>query len=93
MNTQHYSATINEQGRVIIPAKLRQALHLEKGGAVIIYSDGDTLRIVPKLNLLRDAQALVKKHVPAKVDLVENLLLERRKEVATEKHKMGHQDD
>ncbi len=53
---------------------------------MIINSDSDTLYTIAELNLLHDVQALVKKHVPSEVDLVDNLLLDRHKEVAIEKN-------
>jgi hypothetical protein len=49
-------------------------------------------KIVPKLNALRAAQALVKKYIPADVDLVAELIADRRREVEEETKRMERDD-
>ena len=81
-------ATSNEvqlgaQGRVVIPAALRKALHLEKGDRLVARKVGDSL-------VLESRKAIEKRlmdrfrHIPKEVSLVDELISERRAEAARE---------
>ncbi len=75
---------ITEGGRIIIPAKLRQALGIEIGENVTLSVKDNSLQITTQKEALRRIQALVRKHVPEGVSLVDELIRERREEAANE---------
>jgi len=75
---------ITEGGRIIIPAKLRQVLGIEIGENVTLSVKDNSLQITTQKEALRRIQALVRKHVPEGVSLVDELIRERREEAANE---------
>ena len=71
-------------GRVVIPAAYREALGIEEGGAVFMRLDGDELRVVEDETEVRRVREMIARRVPEGVSLVEELLRERRREVAAD---------
>lgn len=69
--------------RVVIPAAIRKSLGLRVGDAVtlVLQNDGE-VRLLTQTEAIRQAQALVRQNVPEGRSLVEELLAERREEVA-----------
>jgi AbrB family looped-hinge helix DNA binding protein len=72
---------IGPGGRVVIPAVIREQLGLSEGDALMATFDGGELRLVSLAESVRQAQAIVRSHVPAGVSLVDELLEDRRQEV------------
>ena len=74
---------LGAQGRVVIPAALRKALHLEQGDRLIARKVGDSL-------VLERREAIEKRlldrfrHIPQEVHLADELIAERRTEAARE---------
>ena len=75
---------VTEGGRIVIPAKLRQALGIEIGENVTLSVKDNSLQITTQKEALRRLQALVRKHVPEGVSLADELIKERREEAARE---------
>ena len=75
---------VTEGGRIVIPAKLRQVLGIEIGENVTLSIKDNTLQITTRKEALRRLQALVRKHVPEGVSLVDELIQDRREEAANE---------
>jgi len=75
---------VAEGGRIVIPTKLRQALGIEIGENVTLSIKNNTLQITTQKEALRRIQALVRKHVPEGVSLVDELIKDRREEAANE---------
>ena len=73
---------MSDGGRVVIPLEIRQALNLKEGDAVLWELDGGSARITTRAQRIRQAQALVRRHVPAGQSLVDELIAERRDEAA-----------
>ena len=71
-------------GRVVIPARLRKAIGLRTGDAVIIRLTEDGLVITTPERAVRGAQALVKEYVPRHRLLGEELIAERRQQAEQE---------
>lgn len=69
--------------RVVIPAAIRRGLGLQVGDTVtlVLQNDGE-VRLLTQTEAIRQAQALVRESVPKGRSLVEELLAERREEVA-----------
>ena len=67
-----------------MPAEIRQALGLKEGDAVLWSLVDGEARVTSRAQRIRQAQAqaLVRKHVPAGVSLADELIAERRQEAA-----------
>ena len=75
---------LGKQGRVVIPAHLREALGLKEGDALIArVEDGKLVMETPEQALAR-FRAYVRSHVPPGVSLVDELIAERREEARKE---------
>ena len=79
-----FRAQITEGGRMVIPAKCRQALHLAIGDEVIIRVDKDEARLYSLQHALKCAQELVQKRNKKKLNLTDMLIKERRSEAKNE---------
>lgn len=68
-------------GRLVIPANFRRRYGLRPGSSVTLTenADGDLVVTTPEA-ALHKLQALVRRHVPEGVSLVDELLAERRAE-------------
>ena len=80
----NHTAHLGSGGRVVIPAKLRKAIGLRTGDAVIIRLTDDGLVITTPERAVRGAQALVREYVPCHRQLSEELIAERRQEAEQE---------
>ncbi len=76
---------IGPGGRVVVPAAMREALGVNEGDALMATLEYGELRLVSLAESVRRAQAIVRKHVPAGVSLVDELLEDRRQEVLKER--------
>ncbi len=71
---------IGEGGRVIIPAVLREKLHLSVGDEIILKIKEGELHLSTPLQALKIIQEKVRQHIPGNVSLVESLFEMRRQE-------------
>lgn len=72
-------------GRVVIPAEVREAMGLDEGDSVLATLESDReLRMVSMMSELRDVQRMMAELVPAHVSLADELIADRRAEVARE---------
>ena len=71
-------------GRVAIPAAFREALGLEVGDAVSMRLEGEELRLVNFDTETLRIREMLARYVPEGVSVVDELLEERRREVAAE---------
>ena len=76
--------TIAAGGRVVIPAKQRQALGLKTGDEVILRLVDGELRILTRDEAVRRAQQMVRRRVKKGRSLVKELSEERRAEALRE---------
>lgn len=81
---QTYSATMGPHGRVVIPAPLRKQLELSEGTTLTFHRQGDVLVATSPLAAFRKWQKLLREATPPGVDLVEELIAERREEARKE---------
>lgn len=79
-----FRTQLTEGGRIIIPAKCRQALHLSIGDEVIIRVIDDEAHIYSLQHAIKRAQALVKQRNKKKLKLTDILIKERRAEAKDE---------
>ena len=76
--------TVGPGGRVVIPAAYRKALEVKEGDYIIMRMDGEELRVVNDAKELQRIREVLASYVPEGVSLVDELLKERRREVAAE---------
>jgi antitoxin component of MazEF toxin-antitoxin module len=70
--------TIAVDGSVEIPANMLAELGLQHGGKVLARLENGSLILEPINVAIRRAQAMARKYVPDDVDLVAELIAERR---------------
>jgi bifunctional DNA-binding transcriptional regulator/antitoxin component of YhaV-PrlF toxin-antitoxin module len=81
---QVFSTKIDSSGRVVLPADIRAAMEVSVGDTVQMVLDGGSVRIKSRRQALREAQDYFCKMIPAEVNLVDDLLRERREEATHE---------
>ena len=72
--------TVGPDGRLVIPASLRDALNWQPGEELILTRDGGGLRVEPRKAALERAQALVAAFDTGSGSPTEELLAERRQD-------------
>lgn len=83
-DTHVFRARLDRSGRITLPQQVRDGLHLASGDEVLVVQNGDGYRIETPEQALRAAQDYFCSLIPADADLVDELLAERRAEVARE---------
>ena len=81
---EHYRVQIAANGRMVLPTGLRQQLHVEGGGLLIIREDEGKLVLESVDDAVRRAQALVRRYAPTAQGVTDELLSERRADAARE---------
>lgn len=71
-------------GRIVIPASVREAMGLKDGGRLYGRLDDGELRLFTPATGARKLQAIIRKFVPEGVSLSEELIRERRAEAERE---------
>ena len=71
---------IDQNGRLSIPAILRQKLHIDIGQEVLMYQEGEELKIRSFKDSAKRARDLIKHYNTENVDLLALLLQQRREE-------------
>ena len=73
--------TLDEEGRLILPADVRRSLGLRVGDRVVYEVDEKGLHVLPDPSeTVKRAQELVRKYVPEGRNLSDELIEERRRE-------------
>jgi AbrB family looped-hinge helix DNA binding protein len=81
---------LGPDGRVVIPAALREALGLKEGEPLLAEIGGDgEVHLLTRKAAVRRSQAFVRQFIPEGVSLVDELLEERRREAAREDEENG----
>ncbi len=76
--------TVDQEGRVMIPATFREALAMREGDEVTLWLDEDEVHMIPTARVLKRVQALVRRYVPDGRSLADELIAERRQEAERE---------
>ncbi len=76
--------TIGPGGRVVIPAQYRAALAIKEGDAVFMRLDGEELRVVSDATEVQRVREMIAGYVPESESVVDELILERRREAEAE---------
>ena len=75
---------VGPAGRVVIPAAYREALGIGEGDTVVMRIEGDELHLISDATEVRRVREMIARYVPEGVSLVDELLRERRREVAAD---------
>jgi AbrB family looped-hinge helix DNA binding protein len=70
---------VNENGRIVIPVALREALGIRAGDEVVLRMEDDELRVTTLRHRIERAKQLVRRYVKPGTSLVDDLISERRK--------------
>ena len=79
-----YAANMNDQGRVVIPAPIRKELDLEGPVKLLFHLTDGVLTVETAEMAVRRVQDTVASYVTTDRSLVDELLADRRAEVARE---------
>jgi AbrB family looped-hinge helix DNA binding protein len=82
--TESYHGKIGDDGRVVIPAPLRKRVGFKPGDDLVFESDGTTVTLRSFERDLRETQDYFRQFVPAGVNVIDELILERRKDADAE---------
>ena len=81
---EHCRVQVAANGRMVLPANLRQQLHVEGGGLLIIREEEGQLVLESVDDAVRRAQALVRRYAPGAQGVTDELLAERQAAAARE---------
>jgi len=76
--------TIDEAGRLVVPARFRRALDIQGRQQLIMALEGDTIRLRTPSAALARLQAIARRHWKGSGSVVDEFILERRAEAARE---------
>ena len=75
---------VGKDGRLVLPSALLAVAGLSKGGVLLARFDDDEIRLMTPEATTRKIQTELRKYVPDNVSLVDELILERRREAKRE---------
>ena len=81
---QIFRTKVRQGGRIVIPVNMRRQLGIEVGENVNVSLENNSILIMTQKEGIRKAQELVRKFVPEGISLVDELIADRRREVANE---------
>lgn len=83
-NTLQAKSRLNDNGRVVIPASIRQKMGLSAGDTLLFNVEGDVLKVESHRARIRRIQESMRKYIPADRCLSDELIAERRAEARRE---------
>jgi AbrB family looped-hinge helix DNA binding protein len=78
------TARLSENGRIVIPAEIRQKLELSPGDTVLLSVEGYVLKIEPQRARIRRVQESMRQFLPPDRVLSDELIADRREEARRE---------
>ena len=75
---------VDSQGRVVIPAEVRQRMGIELSKPIAFVEEDGQLGLMTVTQGIRRAQAIARRHIKPGKSLVDELIAERRAEAARE---------
>ena len=80
----HGKVRLNENGRIVIPAEMRQKLGIRAADTLLMSLEGEVLKIESYPARVRRVQESLRKFIPPGVSLADELIAERREEARRE---------
>ena len=81
----HVKIRVGADGSIVVPATLSEALGLKEGDVLFARIDDGEIHLLTRKAVTRRVQALVRGFVPEGVNLVDELIEDRRREVEAER--------
>ena len=78
---QVYRLKVDNSGRIVLPADLRQQNHIAEGDTIVVVKDNHGLHIKTLDQVITEVPAEFAKHVPRGVLLGDEVNAERRSEI------------
>ena len=78
------TSRLNDNGRIVIPAEIRQKMGIKPGDTLFLTLEGDVLKIESQLGRIRRVQESLRQLIPADRVLSDELIAERREEARHE---------
>jgi len=78
------TARLSDNGRIVIPAEIRQKLELSPGDTVLLSVEGYVLKIEPQRARIRRIQESMRQLLPPDRVLSDELIADRREEARRE---------
>lgn len=79
-----YHSRIGAGGRLVLPAQVRDRLHLDEGSEVVIEVVDDSLRISSLKQTIQEIQTYCRQFIGKEESVVDELIRERREEARRE---------
>ena len=79
-----FRSRLDSSGRIVLPREVRERMSLKIGDGILLVDDANGVRLETPEQSLREAQLYFSKLVEPGVSVVDELLRERRQEVAYE---------
>ena len=81
---QEYRATFGENGRIIIPARLRNVMKLTPGEEMLLRYDNNSINILTMKQAVKEAQDIVMQYNKDNISLTDSLKQSRLEEAKNE---------
>ena len=75
---------LSENGRIVIPAGIREAMDFRAGDILLLSVEGDVLKIESQRSRIRRVQESLRRLIPADRNLSDELVADRREEARRE---------
>ena len=79
-----FRLTVRADGSIVLPSEVREAFNIERDAVVMAKLDGDTFSLISAGTAMQRVRDMVRQFVPPGVDLVAELIADRRAEAAAE---------
>jgi len=84
ISVENFTARVNENGRIVIPADIRKAMGLKPGDSVVMRLEDGVLMIESHLARIRRIQEEFKRYAKPGVLMSDELIADRREEARRE---------
>jgi len=77
---------VGKNGRLAVPEEAFAAIGVKEGDVLLVNVEGDEIRLYTPQAVIRRVQAHMREYIPEGVNLVDELIAERRQEAERESH-------
>lgn len=81
---KYVKCRINANGRIVIPAPIREALGIHAGDELVLYVEDGALRVEPQRDRISRVQASLNRLIPPQRKLSHELIADRHEEAKRE---------
>ena len=84
IDVEDVKARVNDNGRIVIPAEIRQRMGIKPGDTLFLTLEGDVLKVEPYLARIRRIQESMRRLISPGRLLSDELIADRREEARRE---------